>query len=86
MTIPLTVLFPSSLGWLSFFMMILPLVAVKALIAIPIAYAGRWKGYGFWEFYFAAFLLGPLTCVAILLFLPKLVGGRVAQSRKAKAD
>ena len=75
----MTILLPSSLDWLVPFIMYSPLVLAKAVIAIPVAYFAHRKGYGRWEFYFAAFLLGPLPCIALLLSLPKIAHGRVVK-------
>lgn len=49
-----------------------------AALSIPIGLWARKKGYGFWTFFFASFLFDPLTCVALLLALPKHQGRKAA--------
>ena len=53
------------------------IILLKAFIAAIIGSGAKEKGYGFWEFFFAAILLDPLTCTAVLIALPRLVNGRV---------
>lgn len=49
------------------------MLAIKALISWPIAYYAKKKGYNFWSFLIAGILLSPLTCLALLIALPKIV-------------
>ena len=69
---------PSLAGWMS---LLFPILAIKAVAAFLIGYGAKRKGYGYWQFFFAALLLEPLTCIALLLAIPKIVDGRVVEDR-----
>ncbi len=58
-------------------------LAIRALIAWPIAYYAKRKGYNFWSFLIAGTLLSPLTCLALAIALPKIV--RYVDKREAEA-
>lgn len=67
---------PSLMGWAS---LLFPVLAIKAVAAFLIGYGAKRKGYGYWQFFFAALLLEPLTCIAVLLAIPKIVDGKVVE-------
>ena len=67
---------PSAAGFAA---LLFPILAIKAVAAFLIGYGAKRKGYGYWQFFFAALLLEPLTCVAVLLAIPKIVGGKVVE-------
>ena len=56
---------------------------IRALIAWPVAYYAKKKGYNFWVFFVAGVLLSPLTCLALAIALPKIV--RYVGKREAEA-
>ena len=49
-------------------------IGIMVIIAIPIAYFAKRKGYRFWVFLLAGALLHPLACLVILVSLPRIVG------------
>lgn len=51
---------------------VVPLL-IKTIIALPIAYFAKRKGYNYWSFLIAGILFSPIACIAILLALPKIV-------------
>ncbi len=55
--------------------------AVRAIIAAPIAYFARRKGYSFWGFFLVAWMFMPAASIAMVLALPKLEGDRAVSGR-----
>ena len=51
---------------------VIPLI-IKTILALPIAYFAKRKGYNHWSFLIAGIPFDPIACVAILVALPKIV-------------
>ncbi|MCI8424715.1 MAG: hypothetical protein HFJ72_03515 [Adlercreutzia sp.] len=49
------------------------LLFIKAIFAAPIAWYAKRKSYSYWTFFIAGVLLELLTCLAIVIALPKVV-------------
>lgn len=52
----------------------------RAIIAVPIAYFAKRKGYSFWGFFLVAWMFMPAASIAMILALPKLEGDKVVPS------
>lgn len=44
---------------------------IRVVIALPIAFFAKWKGYNFWVFFAVAALLDPLTCLVVLVIITR---------------
>lgn len=54
---------------------------VRAIIAAPIAYFAKRKGYSWWGFFLVAWMFMPAASIAMILALPKLKNGKVVPSK-----
>ena len=55
--------------------------ALRAIIAAPIAYFAKCKGYSWWGFFLVAWMFMPAASIAMILALPKLKNGKVVPSK-----
>ena len=55
----------------------------RAIIAVPIAYFARRRGYSWWGFFLAAWLFMPAASIAMLIALPRIKNGRVARPKES---
>lgn len=47
-------------------------LAIQTLIAWPVAYYAKCKGYNFWVFLIVGALLNPLACLVLAIAIPKI--------------
>lgn len=47
-------------------------LAIRSLIAWPIAYYAKRKGYSFWVFLVVGALLDPLACLVLAIAIPRI--------------
>lgn len=55
----------------------------RAIIAAPIAYFAKRKGYSWWGFFLVAWMFMPAASIAMILALPKLKNGKVVPSKQS---
>ena len=56
---------------------------VRAIIAAPIAYFAKCKGYSWWGFFLVTWMFMPAASIAMILALPKLKNGKVVPSKQS---
>ena len=81
----MTILLPNALGWAATPLMVLPFLLARALVSYAVAYFARWRGYGFWEFFFGSFLLDPIACAAMLFVIPRIRDGRAVRRGRRRS-
>lgn len=55
----------------------------RAIIAAPIAYFAKRKGYSWCGFFLVAWMFMPAASIAMILALPKLKNGKVVPSKQS---
>ena len=43
---------------------------ICAIIALPVGFFARWRGYNFWVFFITAALIDPVACLILLVIIP----------------